>query len=127
MFNAIGEKTLYVDTITHSACTPHALTPLLLRYIFGAANIITIPMVWALYPETNQRTLEEIDLLFEADSPWVWDAEKHFANLLEENPNRVLAASRGNSVVDPEAGMKKADHAETQSEERQEVAHDEKA
>ena len=76
-------------------------------------------MVWALYPETNQRTLEEIDLLFEADSPWVWDAEKHFAKLLEENPNRVLAASRGNSVVDPEAGVKKAD----QSEERQEVAH----
>lgn len=27
-------------------------------YIFGAANVITIPMVWALYPETNQRTLE---------------------------------------------------------------------
>lgn len=92
-------------------------------YIFGAANVITIPMVWALYPETNQRTLEEIDLLFEADSPWVWDAEKHFAKLLEENPNRVLAASRGNSVVDPEAGVKKADHADTASEERQEVAH----
>jgi hypothetical protein len=68
-------------------------------------------------------TSQEIDLLFEADSPWVWDAEKHFAHLLEENPNRVLAASRGNSVVDPEAGMKKADHAETASEERQEVAH----
>jgi hypothetical protein len=66
---------------------------------------------------------QEIDLLFEADSPWVWDAEKHFAQLLEENPNRVLAASRGNSVVDPEAGMKKADQAETASEERQEVAH----
>jgi hypothetical protein len=68
-------------------------------------------------------TLQEIDLLFEADSPWVWDAEKHFAKLLEENPNRVLAASRGNSVVDPEAGVKKADHADTASEERQEVAH----
>ena len=66
---------------------------------------------------------QEIDLLFEADSPWVWDAEKHFAHLLEENPNRVLAASRGNSVVDPEAGMKKADQAERASEERQEVAH----
>ena len=68
-------------------------------------------------------TSQEIDLLFEADSPWVWDAEKHFAKLLEENPNRILAASRGNSVVDPEAGVKKADHADTASEERQEVAH----
>lgn len=51
MFSAIGEKTLY---------------------IFGACGFITIPMVWALYPETNQRTLEEIDLLFSSDSPWVW-------------------------------------------------------
>ena len=68
-------------------------------------------------------TSQEIDLLFEADSPWVWDAEKHFAKLLEENPNRVLAASRGNSVVDPEADVKKGGHADTASEERQEVAH----
>jgi hypothetical protein len=43
MFNKIQEKTLY---------------------IFGIANVITIPMVWALYPESNQRTLEEMDLLF---------------------------------------------------------------
>lgn len=85
MFNAIGEKTLY---------------------IFGACNVITIPMVWALYPETNQRTLEEMDLVFAADSPWVWDAEKNFARLKAENPDLILAASRGNSVVDPEAGIK---------------------
>ncbi|KAL1583441.1 hypothetical protein WHR41_07597 [Cladosporium halotolerans] len=101
MFSSIGEATLY---------------------IFGAANVLSIPMVWALYPESNQRTLEEIDLLFEADSPWVWDAEKHFARLKEENPNLVMAASRGNSVVDPEAGSKKLEMQETPSEERQEVA-----
>lgn len=112
---------------------------LLKRYIFGIANVITIPMVWALYPETNQRTLEvctrsnqtdrtiantsqEIDLLFEADSPWNWAAEKHFAQLKVENPNLVLAASRGNSIADPEAGLKKSEQAETPSEERQEVA-----
>lgn len=86
MFNAIGEKTLY---------------------IFGACNAITIPMVWALYPETNQRTLEEMDLVFAADSPWVWDAEANFKRLKEENPDLVSAvASRGNSVVDPEVGNK---------------------
>jgi hypothetical protein len=61
-------------------------------------------MVWALYPETNQRTLEEIDLLFECDSPWVWEAEKNFARLKEETPELVAAASRGNSLVDPEMG-----------------------
>ena len=63
-------------------------------------------MVWALYPETNQRTLEEMDLVFAADSPWVWDAEANFKRLKEENPDLVSAASRGNSVVDDaEAGV----------------------
>lgn len=84
MFNAIGEKTLY---------------------IFGASNFITLPMVWALYPESNQRTLEEMDLLFAADTPWVWDAEKHFAKLTEQHPELVSAARKGSSVVDPESGV----------------------
>jgi len=62
-------------------------------------------MVWALYPESNQRTLEEMDLLFAADSPWVWDAEKKFRELQETNPHLVASARRGNSVVDAEGGM----------------------
>jgi hypothetical protein len=41
---------------------------LLLSYIFGIANVITIPMVWALYPETNQRTLEVQTLLLQHGS-----------------------------------------------------------
>jgi hypothetical protein len=41
--------------------------------------------VWALYPETNQRTLEEIDLLFASDSIWNWEAEKNFARLRDQN------------------------------------------
>ncbi|KAG8631008.1 hypothetical protein KVT40_000148 [Elsinoe batatas] len=50
-------------------------------YIFGAVNALSIVVVWALYPETNQRTLEEINLVFSCscDSIWTWDAEKHFA------------------------------------------------
>ena len=47
-----------------------------------------------------------MDLLFAAKSPWVWDAERNFAKLKAENPGIVAAASRGNSVVDPEAGLK---------------------
>ncbi|KAH7024753.1 sugar transporter STL1 [Microdochium trichocladiopsis] len=66
MFGHIGEKTLY---------------------IFAACNAITIPMVWALYPETNQRTLEEIDLLFSSDKIWNWEAEKTFARLKREHAN----------------------------------------
>jgi hypothetical protein len=81
MFSAIGEKTLYV---------------------FAASNVITIPMVWALYPESNQRTLEDMDLLFAADSPWVWEAEKAFARLKADNPGYVETAARKNSILDEE-------------------------
>lgn len=84
MFNAIGEKTLY---------------------IFGACNVIAIPMVWALYPESNQRTLEEMDLLFAAPTPWVWDAEKTFAKLKAERPDLLEAAHCGQRVVNVEDGL----------------------
>lgn len=68
-------------------------------FIFAACNIITIPMVWALYPESNQRTLEEMNLLFASDSIWNWDAEKNYKILVAENPELVQAARRGNSVT----------------------------
>ena len=77
MFSNIGEKTLY---------------------IFGICNALSIPIVWALYPETNQRTLEEMDLLFAADSIWTWDAEKNFARLKQEHPDLVEAARSGSVV-----------------------------
>lgn len=83
MFNAIGEKTLY---------------------IFGACNAIAIPMVWALYPESNQRTLEQMDLLFAAPTPWVWDAEETFARLQAERPELLEAAHRSQQIVDVENG-----------------------
>ena len=83
MFSKINEKTLY---------------------IFAISNVITIPMVWALYPESNQRTLEEIDLLFAANTPWVWDAEKNFAKLKEEHPEIAHAAHKGQMVRDVETG-----------------------
>lgn len=84
MFKALGEKTYYV---------------------FAACNVITIPMVWALYPESNQRTLEEMNLLFASDSIWNWEAERNFALLKEQNPELVQAAQRGHSVIDPETGL----------------------
>ncbi|KAH7923026.1 general substrate transporter [Leucogyrophana mollusca] len=60
MFNAIHENTLH---------------------IFGIVNILSIPMVWAFYPETANRALEEIDLLFASKSPFVWNEERHFREL----------------------------------------------
>ena len=73
-------------------------------YIFGGVNVFAIICVWALYPESNQRTLEEMNLLFAADSIWNWEAEKHYAILKERNPELVQAAERGNSVVGGELG-----------------------
>ena len=78
-------------------------------HIFGGVNILAIVVVWALYPETNQRTLEEMNLVFAADSIWNWEAEKNYKNLVEENPELVQAARRGSSVVDPETGLPKAE------------------
>ncbi|KAK8061064.1 hypothetical protein PG997_015285 [Apiospora hydei] len=84
MFDALGENTLH---------------------IFGACNVLAIPIVWALYPESNQRTLEEMDLLFAAPTPWVWDAEATFKRLSDERPELVAAAHQHQKVVDPEAGL----------------------
>ena len=74
MFQQLGEKT---------------------PYIFAACNAITIPMVWALYPETNQRTLEEINLLFASDSIWNWAAEENFAKLQEQIGHGTTSDSKG--------------------------------
>ncbi|GAA5869717.1 hypothetical protein JCM8547_005825, partial [Rhodosporidiobolus lusitaniae] len=53
-------------------------------YIFGAANILAIVVVYLYYPETANRTLEEIDFLFMSDSPFVWSAEAEHARLKGE-------------------------------------------
>lgn len=96
MFNSINEKTFY---------------------IFAISNVITIPMVWALYPESNQRTLEEMDLLFAAKTPWVWDAEKNFARLKEEHPEIANAAHSSKIVHDVETGKIDGDGSLTPSSE----------
>lgn len=36
-----------------------------------------------------------MNLLFAADTPWVWDAEKNYRILVEQNPDLVQAARRG--------------------------------
>jgi hypothetical protein len=83
MLSKINEKTLYVFTIS---------------------NVITIPMVRALYPESNQHTLEEMNFLFAAKTPWVWVAERNFVRLKEEYPEIAHAAHKGEMVRDLETG-----------------------
>lgn len=83
MFNSIGEKTLYV---------------------FAACNVISVPMVWAFYPESSQRTLEDMDLLFASDSWFVWDAERTFSRLKAENPGYMQTVNEKNDLLDVETG-----------------------
>jgi hypothetical protein len=56
-------------------------------YLFGISNVLAIPIVWALYPETNQRTLEQIDFLFSDPKPWNWIAERRFKEAMIEHPS----------------------------------------
>jgi hypothetical protein len=83
MFSAIQENTLH---------------------IFGAINFLCIPIVWAFYPETANRTLEEIDLLFASESVFVWDAEENFAKLKAEHReiSHLTEKKVGGGVVDDE-------------------------
>lgn len=72
-------------------------------YIFGGVNALALVVVWALYPETNQRTLEEIDIIFECDSIWNWEAEKRIARLKEEDSAVGDMVRRASSVHVPAA------------------------
>ncbi|KAG0748442.1 hypothetical protein G6F23_001898 [Rhizopus arrhizus] len=49
--------------------------------IFGAFNFLAISFVYALYPETSNKTLEELDVVFSTKSCLVWNAEKELAQL----------------------------------------------
>ena len=79
-------------------------------YLFGIANALSIPFVWALYPETARRPLEHIDLLFSCDSPFVWVAEKNFERIKAERglggPGLDEATVRGSEEGGVGAGKK---------------------
>ena len=79
MFSAIRENTLH---------------------IFAAVNFLSIPIVWAFYPETANRTLEEMDLLFASQSPFVWNQERTFRELKEKNLQNSPQHPMAGSVVD---------------------------
>jgi hypothetical protein len=89
MFNSIGEKTLYV---------------------FGASNAVGFVMVWAFYPESSQRTLEEMDLLFSSSSWFAWDAEREFQRQIALNPalEHIKHGARGDIEQAPESRSKTA-------------------
>lgn len=117
IFGAIGENTLHIFgavnliSISISKISHHLLV---CRNSPELTNVRII--VWAFYPESSQRTLEEIDMLFTSKSPFVWEAESNFAKLMAENPNFGAARTRNSIVEDAEkAWDAKAEHDETVS------------
>ncbi len=58
---------------------------------FGAMNVVVMPIIHFFYPETAGRSLEEVDLLFTSDSPFV------SANMAEYR--RRVADAGGNLAV----------------------------
>ncbi|PYI06987.1 general substrate transporter [Aspergillus sclerotiicarbonarius CBS 121057] len=82
-------------------------------HVFGAVNLISIPIVWAFYPESSRRTLEKIDLLFAAKSPWAWTAEANFNALMADNPALGVSVGHG-GVEQVEKGLEvETEHQET--------------
>lgn len=90
---------------------------------FGAMNIVVMPIIHFFYPETAGRSLEEVDLLFTSDSPFVsknmaeYDRRVAEAGgsiavaarkLLDEVDDQTDLDPRRISVTDAESGMSKS-------------------
>ncbi len=58
-------------------------------YVFGALLLIYIPIIYAFFPETAGRTLEEIDFLFASKSLFTWQEEKEFRKRKTEFERRI--------------------------------------
>lgn len=62
--------------------------------VFGCFNIIAMPIIWYIYPEVAGRTLEEVNLLFTADSLLASTNMKEYHRLLDEAGGNVAVADR---------------------------------
>ncbi|KAI7875110.1 general substrate transporter [Lichtheimia hyalospora FSU 10163] len=60
--------------------------------VFAGLNFLTIPIVWAFYPETSSKTLEELDAVFSTKSILVFKAEKE---LKQRQANSQVAYDEG--------------------------------
>lgn len=64
-------------------------------FLFAGLNLIWIPIVYLLYPETRNRSLESIEALFSSKSPFSWNMERAFAE-----HGDVLAEKGGREAVE---------------------------
>lgn len=62
--------------------------------VFGCFNIVAMPIIWFIYPEVAGRTLEEVNLLFTADSLLASANMKEYHRLLDEAGGNITVAER---------------------------------
>ena len=62
--------------------------------VFGVFNIVSMPLVWFFYPEVAGKTLEEVNLLFTSESPFVQPNMKEYHRLIDEAGGNVTVAER---------------------------------
>ena len=60
-------------------------------------------IVYCFYPETANRTLEEIDLLFASETPFVWETEKRFQELKLQHEELVRGGGMSKTLEAEEA------------------------
>ena len=72
-------------------------------YIHAVFNLFAVAIVYCFYPETANRTLEEIDLLFASKTPFVWETEKRFQELKLQHVEMVQDNGMSNTLADGEA------------------------
>ncbi|KND86845.1 Sugar transporter STL1 [Tolypocladium ophioglossoides CBS 100239] len=61
---------------------------------FGAVNVVVLPIIWLIYPEVANRSLEEVSLLFTSDSLLVGNNMKEYNRRIDEAGGNVAVAAR---------------------------------
>jgi MFS family permease len=64
-------------------------------FLFAALNLIWIPVVFLFCPETSDRSLESIEMMFTSESPFFWNMEKAYAEKRD-----VMALKGGREVME---------------------------
>lgn len=71
--------------------------------LFALLNFTMLVPIYLFYIETANRDLEDMDLLFSSSSPFVWRAEKQYAELCARD------GGIGEDEVQPELNAEKTD------------------
>ena len=70
--SAIGTSSHWLFNFVIAEVTPVAFATIGYRYyiVFACTGVAVVPMVYFLFPETNGRSLEEMDRIFSAPEHW---------------------------------------------------------